>query len=88
MAKYTVQTFADSGNRANPDGRQSLIWADSLAAVKDAFLDWVDEVSRYDDPRDAYAYVWKGEYLRDVTDLYPDWKLTLGARLGIRRESV
>lgn len=85
MSKYTMQTFADSGNWANPDGRQSLAWADSLAAVKDAFLDWAEEVGHYDDPRDAYAYVWKG-HLKDATDLYPEWQLILGHRLGIRRE--
>lgn len=85
--KLTVQTHADSGNWANPDGTQDLSLVDSLSAAKDVLWDWAEEVDRYDSPQDAYAYVWCGHH-DDVTDLYPDWKLTVGPRGGIRREAV
>lgn len=85
MSLYTVQTLAESGNWSYPNGRQSLTRCCSLKEVENTFSHWVDKVSRYDDDRCAYAYVWRGHY-RDVTDLCPDFRLTLGPRLGIRRE--
>lgn len=85
MALYTVQTFAESGNWSCPDGRQSLTRCRSLGETMDTFSHWVDEVSQFDDERCAYAYAWRGHH-RDVTDLCPDFRLTLGPRLGIRRE--
>ena len=79
---YTVQTHANSGSWATPDGTQSLRIVHSRREANDVLLDWADTVGRYSDERDAFAFVWKGE-LDDVTDQYPDFELVFGPRMGI-----
>jgi hypothetical protein len=82
---YTIQTHADSGNWACPDGTQSLWLVMSKRAAAEHFLEWANTVGRYDDPACASALVWAGNH-NDTTDLYPDWRLSLGPRGGVRWE--
>ena len=81
---YTVQTLADSGNWAAPWGTDSLHHCDSKAAAEAVLNEWADTVQRLDERRDARALVWCGEWLNDVTDLYPDFELKIGPRHGIQ----
>ena len=85
---YTVQAFANNGNRAAPDGTESLNHYSNRAEVNDGLENWGDIVARYDDRSDAYLMVWCREHHSDVTDLYPDFKVSYGPRGGIRWESV
>ena len=85
---YTVQAFANNGSWAAPDGTESLNHFSNRAEVNDGLEDWGDIVARYDDREDAYLMVWCREHLDDVTDLYPDFKVSYGPRGGIRWETV
>ena len=85
---YTVQAFANNGNWAAPDGTESLNHYSNRVEVNDGLKDWGDIVARYDDREDAYLMVWCREHHSDVTDLYPDFKVSYGPRGGIRWESV
>ena len=80
--KYTIQTHAASGNWAAPSGRDSLRHVYSKREAADVLNDWAETVGRYDDERCASALVWVGHH-DDTTDLYPDWTLTMGPRLGV-----
>ena len=84
---YTAQTIADNGNWAAPDGTQSLYLRDNREGVNRVLETWGDCVNHYDDRKDAYLMVWAGHH-SDVTDLYPDFKVSYGPRGGIRWESV
>ena len=80
---YTVQTHSLSGSFAHPYGDQSLHHVSSRAAVADILQDWADQHPRVGaDERDAHCLVWVGHHA-DVTDLYPDWELTLGPKMGV-----
>jgi hypothetical protein len=83
--RYTTQRHADSGNWAHPDGRQSLAPCANRSEVCDILRDWADEVGRLNDERDAYLYVWRGR-LSDVTDQYPDFRVSIGPRGGLHWE--
>ena len=85
---YTAQTIADNGNWAAPDGTQSLYHRDNRDGIERVLETWGDCVAHYDNRRDAYLMVWAGEHHSDVTDLYPDFKVSYGPRGGIRWESV
>ena len=85
---YTAQTFCNTGNFAGPDGRQSLHHCDNRQQVNNVLDKWSDEVNFIDDPRYTYLMVWCSEHLEDVTDLYPDFKVSYGPRGGICWESV
>ena len=82
---YTIQTHAESGSWATPDGTQSLWLVTSKRDAAEHFQQWAAEVGRYGDPACASALVWVGNH-RDVTNLYPDWRLSLGPRGGVRWE--
>jgi hypothetical protein len=78
---YTIQLHADTGNWATPTGvdvRHALNKHEATELVRD----WAEVVGRYDDAQCAYAFAWKGEH-DDVTDLYPDFQVVLGTRLGV-----
>ena len=80
---YTLQTHTTSGSWAAPDGKSSLHWVRSKKDAAGVLLDWAEEQARYDGTeQDATALVWIGRHI-DVTDLYPDFELTLGPRLGV-----
>ena len=85
---YTAQAFADNGNWAAPDGTESLYLRDNREGVNRVLDTWGNCVGRYDNRRDAYLMVWAGKHYSDVTDLYPDFKVSYGPRGGIRWESV
>ena len=85
---YTAQTFADNGNWAAPWGTDSLHHCDNRTDVNSVLEDWGDSVGRFDPREDAYLMVWCREHLEDVTDLYPDFKVSYGPRGGIRWEPV
>ena len=87
---YTAQRMAANGNWAAPagDDRESLYHCDNRADVNDSLEEWGDMVNRFDDRNDAYLMVWCREHHSDVTDLYPDFKVSYGPRGGIRWESV
>lgn len=82
---YTLQLHSESGNWASPSGTDSLSHHWSRDSVESTFDNWADTVGRYDARQDATGLVWKGHH-DDVTDLYPDFQLTLGPRDGIRWE--
>jgi len=81
---YTVQILADSGNWAAPGGTDSLHHCDSRAAAEAVLNEWADTVERLNERQCARALIWLGEYLNDVTDLYPDYELRIGPRHGIQ----
>ena len=82
--KLTIQTHSLSGSFAFPSGEQSLHHVSSKKDAASVLADWADEHPRIGaDQLDAHCLVWVGHH-EDVTDLYPDWELTLGPRLGIR----
>ena len=81
---YTVQTMADNGSWAAPWGTDSLHHCASKAEAEAVMNEWADTVERLDERRDARALVWRGEYLNDVTDLYPDHELKIGPRRGVQ----
>ena len=81
---YTVQTMADNGSWAAPWGTDSLHHCASKAEAEAVMNEWADTVERLDERRDARALVWRGEYLNDVTDLYPDHELRIGPRRGVQ----
>ena len=85
---YTAQTIANNGNWTAPDGTESLYLRDNREGVNRVLETWGDCVAHYDDRKDAYLMVWCREHLDDVTDLYPDFKVSYGPRGGIRWESV
>lgn len=83
MARYTVQ-FIIAGY-ALPAGND-VFYADSQAAIKRQLQrehDAAENVGAGYEPSEAL--VWKGE-LEDVTDQYPDYRATIGARGGVRWE--
>lgn len=80
--KYTVQLFADSGNWATP-APDDVRHCNSKADVAWHVDNWADTVERLNDRQCVTALVWKGKY-DDVTDLYPDYEITIGPRGGIR----
>jgi len=81
--KLTVQTHSLSGSFGSPYGDQSLHHVDSKTLAAGVLQDWADEHPRVGaDERDAHCLVWVGHH-NDVTDLYPEWELTLGPRLGV-----
>jgi hypothetical protein len=80
----TVQTNSLSGSFASPWGTDVRIT--DLRGAYDLLRDWADEHDRIGaEPTDAHMLVWRGAH-DDVTDLYPDWELTIGPRGGIRRQ--
>jgi hypothetical protein len=79
--RYTLQLWADSGNWGNPEG-SDVKHADNKREAAELVRDWAETVGRYDDERQASALVWRGD-LDDVTDLYPDYQVTIGPRLGV-----
>lgn len=84
--KYTAQAFTESWSFANPEGTD-IYTADNLRDLYLIFTEWRDEVRRYSN-EPVYLLVWKGLHL-DVTDLYPDFRLSEGPRGGmIKWESV
>ena len=85
---YTAQTFTTDGNWAAPWGTDSLHHCDNRKDVNDVLANWGDEINSIGNRRDAYLMVWCREHLKDVTDLYPDFKVSYGPRGGIRWESV
>ena len=84
--RYTIQTHTESGNWAAPDGTQSLWLVTNKRDAAEHFQQWAAEVGRYVDPACSSALVWVGNHC-DVTDLYPDWRLSLGPRGGVRWEA-
>ena len=86
MASYTVQLNSLSGSFASPWGND-VRHACGLSDVRETLQDWADEHDTVGAERtDAHALVWHGTH-DDVTDLYPDFELTIGPRGGIRREA-
>ena len=87
---YTAQRLANTGNWAAPAGDdiESLCHCCSRADVNESLEGWADTVGRLDPREVAYFIVWTGEHYSDVTDLYPDFKVSYGPRGGIRWESV
>jgi len=85
---YTAQAFANNGNWAAPWGVDSLHHCANRSEVNTVLEDWGDEVNRYDNRVDAYLMVWCSKHHSDVTDLYPDFRVSYGPRGGIRWESV
>jgi hypothetical protein len=80
---YTIQTHSNSGSFASPDGAQSLHYARNRQDAESVLIDWANDHPRMGaDEHDATCLVWRGCY-DDVSDLYPDWELTLGPRLGV-----
>lgn len=80
---YTIQLISESGNWAHPEPTD-VKYADNLSDLYSIFSDWMDTNDRFNEAKDATALVWKGRE-NDVTDLYPDWQLTVGPRGGIVR---
>jgi hypothetical protein len=88
MAKYTAQLCSESGSFAHPEGTQSLRHANNLSDLAWYLENWADQHSRVgSSEHDAYLMVWKG-FLKDVTDIYPDFMLKYGPRMGVVRELV
>jgi len=85
---YTAQAFADNGNWAAPDGKGLLYHCDNRSDVNTVLEEWGDVVDQFDNRKDSFLMVWCSEHLNDVTDLYPDFKVSYGPRGGIRWESV
>jgi hypothetical protein len=85
--KLTVQTHSLSGSFGLPYGNQSLHHVYSKQAAADVLHDWANQHSRLgSEERDAHCLIWSGHH-DDVTDLYPDWEITLGPRLGVHWQS-
>jgi hypothetical protein len=82
--RYTVQSFADSGNWADPQGNEVRHYSNKREVNNDLGY-WADVVEHHDDRRAAFLMVWCGEF-EDVTDQYPDFKVTIGPRGGINWE--
>jgi hypothetical protein len=81
--RVTIQNYSDSGNWSTPKGTD-CIKCDSIKDALDTdFYKWVLTVSRFSDERDAKALVWKGHH-DDVTDLYPDYEITVGTKGGYK----
>jgi len=85
---YTAQAFANNGNWTAPDGKGFLYHCDNRSDVNTVLEEWGDVVDQLDDRKDAYLMVWCREHLNDVTDLYPDFKISYGPRGGIHWECV
>lgn len=80
----TIQLNSLSGSFASPSGTDVIRCA-TISDARAELDDWADEHSRFGaDRSDAHALVWVGHHV-DITDLYPDWELTIGPRGGIRR---
>ena len=79
--RYTIQKHCDSGNWTHPFP-QDVFHCANKESVNSLFEDWADTVGQFDDERDAYFIVWCGE-LDDITDKYPDFKVSYGPRMGI-----
>ena len=85
MAHYTIQLHSLSGSFASPWGND-VRHASSLSKVHGLLEDWADAHCTVGaEATDAHALVWYGEH-EDVTDLYPDFELTIGPRGGIHRQ--
>ena len=85
---YTAQRMAANGNWTAPWGDESLCHCDNRAEVNESLDYWADMVGRFNPREDAYLMVWCHKHYSDVTDLYPDFKVSYGPRGGIRWESV
>ena len=85
---YTAQRIAANGNWNVPAGDESLCHCDNRADVNDSLDYWADMVGRLNPREDAFLMVWAGEHHSDVTDLYPDFRVSYGPRGGIRWELV
>lgn len=83
--KYTVQKFTESWSFASPTG-EDVEFASSLEQLRIIFNDWQEEVKRFSE-EPAFLQVWIGEH-KDVTDLYPDFRLAEGPRGGMIKELV
>ena len=87
---YTAQRMAANSNWAAPagDSGESLYHCNNRSDVNESLEEWGDMVALYDNREDAYLMVWCREHLEDVTDLYPDFRVSYGPRGGIRWETV
>lgn len=78
---YTYQECSNSGSFSQPNGTK-VNHATSKRQLVSALEYWQDSHSRVgSDERDASLLVWKGT-LDDVTDVYPDFEVTSGLRMG------
>ncbi len=85
---YTAQTIADNGSIRAPWGNEYLYHCQNRTEVNDVLDEWGNDVGRFNPREDAYLIVWCREHHSDVTDLYPDFKVSYGPRGGIRWKSV
>lgn len=83
--KYTVQCSTESWCFAAPYGTD-VYTAGNLKDIRLLFDGWREEVRQFSE-EPIYLTVWKGLHL-DVTDLYPDFRLSEGPRGGMIKESV
>lgn len=77
---YTIQVFV--AGYGHPDGRD-VVYVNNLRDAKfhlSAYHEEAEQVGAGYEP--STAYLWKGEH-KDVTDMYPDFVLTMGPRGGI-----
>ena len=73
-----------SGNFGSPWGTDVRVT--TLSGAADLLREWAKlHDALGSEPTDAHALVWIGAH-DDVTDLYPDWELTVGPRGGIHRQ--
>lgn len=85
MAAYTVQFHSASGSFASPWGTDVKHF-DNLRGVRDGLEDWSDQHALVGSERtDAHALVYAGHH-EDVTDLYPEFELSVGPRGGVKRQ--
>ncbi len=81
--KYTYQTISESGSFSSPEGTD-VSHASSKRDLRRALERWQYSHSRVgSDETQASLLVWKGE-LDDVQDVYPDFEVTSGPKLGAR----
>lgn len=81
--KYTYQELSESGSFGSPYGND-VKYARNKSELFRAFDDWRREHWRVgSSASDAVVRVWKGEWLADVTDIYPDFDITGGKRGGV-----
>lgn len=81
--KYTYQELSNSGSFASPYGRD-VKYVRNKAELLRAFNEWCIAHWRVgSSASDAVLRVWKGDWLPDVTDIYPDFDITEGKRGGV-----
>ena len=88
MPCYTFQKVSNSGSFAAPDGRQGLCRSSNKRDAGLFMGNWrASHRNVGADERDAELLVWCGRH-RDVTDLYPDYRIVSGPRGGLVWEPV